>query len=42
MIDSMSDDLTRPPSARDRILRPADGLFYAEGIHAVGVDRVTA
>jgi AcrR family transcriptional regulator len=38
----MSDDLTRPPSARDRLLRTADGLFYTEGIHAVGVDRVTA
>ena len=38
----MSDDLTRPPSARDRLLRTADGLFYTEGIHAVGVNRVTA
>ena len=38
----MSDDLTRRPSARDRLLRTADGLFYTEGIHAVGVDRVTA
>ena len=38
----MSDELTRLPGARERILRTADDLFYAEGIHAVGVDRVTA
>jgi len=31
-----------PPhaSARDRLLAAADELFYAEGIHSVGIDRV--
>ena len=39
----MVTDLTaRLPSARDRILNAAGDLFYAEGIHSVGVDRVTA
>lgn len=28
------------PSARDRVLAAADELFYAEGIHTVGIDRV--
>jgi AcrR family transcriptional regulator len=27
-------------SARDRLLAAADELFYAEGIHTVGIDRV--
>ena len=27
-------------SARDRLLAAADELFYAEGVHAVGIDRV--
>jgi AcrR family transcriptional regulator len=27
-------------SARERLLRAADELFYAEGIHTVGIDRV--
>jgi AcrR family transcriptional regulator len=27
-------------SARDRLLEAADELFYAEGVHVVGVDRV--
>ena len=27
-------------SARDRLLRAADELFYAEGVHVVGVDRI--
>lgn len=29
-------------AARDRLLRVASGLFYREGIHAVGLDRVLA
>ncbi len=28
------------PSARDRLLAAADELFYEEGIHTVGIDRV--
>ena len=31
----------RPP-VRERLLTVADRLFYAEGIHAVGIDRVLA
>ncbi|BCJ52633.1 putative transcriptional regulator, TetR family protein [Actinoplanes sp. NBRC 14428] len=30
----------RRPSARDRLLAAADELFYAEGVHTVGIDRV--
>lgn len=33
--------LTRP-SARERLLAAADELFYAEGVHTVGIDRVIA
>ncbi len=28
------------PSARDRLLAAANELFYAEGVHVVGVDRI--
>src|SRR5262245_65625833 len=28
------------PSARDRLLDAANELFYAEGVHTVGIDRV--
>ncbi|PJI84838.1 TetR/AcrR family transcriptional regulator [Luteimicrobium subarcticum] len=28
------------PSARERLLAAADELFYAEGIHVVGIDRI--
>lgn len=33
---------TRSSEARERLLRTAAGLFYREGIHGVGVDRVLA
>ena len=32
----------RPSEARLRLLTTASGIFYAEGIHAVGVDRIVA
>ena len=38
----MNGDVALRPGARERIVRAAGDLFYAEGIHAVGVDRVTA
>jgi AcrR family transcriptional regulator len=31
-----------PRSARDRLLDAADELFYAEGVHVVGIDRIIA
>jgi AcrR family transcriptional regulator len=31
---------SRPPSARQRLLAAATDLFYSEGIHSVGVDRI--
>ncbi len=31
---------TRRPSPRARLLEAADELFYAEGVHTVGIDRV--
>jgi AcrR family transcriptional regulator len=30
----------RKPSARERLLAAADQLFYAEGVHTVGIDRI--
>ena len=33
---------TRPSEARLRLVNTAIGIFYAEGIHAVGVDRILA
>jgi AcrR family transcriptional regulator len=33
-------DTARVPSARERLLRAADELFYAEGVQSVGIDRV--
>lgn len=38
----MAPTTQRPLSARDRLLGTAGELFYAEGIHSVGVDRVVA
>src|SRR6186997_61904 len=32
--------LAQKASARERLLAAADELFYAEGIHTVGIDRV--
>ncbi len=32
----------RPSEARTRLLTTAIGIFYAEGIHSVGVDRIIA
>jgi AcrR family transcriptional regulator len=32
--------VARKPSARERLLAAADELFYAEGVHTVGIDRV--
>ncbi|CAN5300931.1 TetR/AcrR family transcriptional regulator [soil metagenome] len=31
---------TRPSEARDRLLGTASTIFYREGIHAIGVDRI--
>src|SRR6201995_6026550 len=36
----MSTSTARRPSARERLLDAADELFYKEGIHIVGIDRV--
>ena len=40
------EDVTRPErrrrTAKERLLEAADDLFYNEGIHAVGIDRVIA
>jgi AcrR family transcriptional regulator len=34
------DHVGAPPSARERLLEAANVLFYEEGVHTVGVDRV--
>lgn len=39
---SSAPPLTRPSGARERLLRTASDLFYREGIHSVGVDRIVA
>jgi AcrR family transcriptional regulator len=36
----MATKTTPRPSARERLLVAADELFYAEGVHTVGIDRV--
>ena len=33
---------SRRPSPRERLLKAADELFYAEGVNSVGIDRVIA
>jgi len=33
---------SRPSEARTRLLTTASGIFYSEGIHSVGVDRILA
>ncbi len=37
-----SESESRPSEARSRLLDTATRLFYAEGIHAVGIDRIVA
>ncbi|HUQ61163.1 TetR/AcrR family transcriptional regulator [Lentzea sp.] len=37
-----SDSQGRPSEARSRLLGTAARLFYSEGIHAVGIDRIVA
>ncbi|WP_250028988.1 TetR/AcrR family transcriptional regulator [Paractinoplanes maris] len=37
---SAASPTTRKPSARERLLAAADELFYAEGVHTVGIDRI--
>src|ERR1700753_414152 len=36
----MATDAPAAPSARERLLAAASELFYAEGVHTVGIDRV--
>lgn len=40
MPDAEDGDERRPSEARERLLKAASLLFYREGIHSVGVDRV--
>jgi AcrR family transcriptional regulator len=35
-------DISRESAARNRIIHTATTLFYAEGVHAVGIDRIIA
>jgi AcrR family transcriptional regulator len=37
---STGSHVNQTPSAREKLLAAADDLFYAEGIHVVGVDRI--
>jgi AcrR family transcriptional regulator len=37
---ALKPEASERPSARDRLLAAADELFYAEGVHVVGVDRI--
>ncbi|MFC8854750.1 TetR/AcrR family transcriptional regulator [Streptomyces sp. NPDC057144] len=39
---SPSTEARTPSEARDRLLGTATRIFYAEGIHSVGIDRITA
>jgi AcrR family transcriptional regulator len=36
----MPSTVAAPPTARERLLAAADELFYEEGVHSVGIDRV--
>jgi AcrR family transcriptional regulator len=36
----MAPDTAKRPSARERLLAAADELFYEEGVHSVGIDRI--
>lgn len=38
----MSKTRTKKPDARQRLLETAERLFYAEGVRAVGIDRIIA
>ncbi|WP_248283179.1 TetR/AcrR family transcriptional regulator [Cryobacterium arcticum] len=42
MTDLMHSSPKKSSAARDRLLRVASGLFYREGIHTIGLDRVLA
>ncbi|MBM2618155.1 TetR/AcrR family transcriptional regulator [Actinoplanes sp. LDG1-06] len=39
-MSAASPSTARKASARDRLLAAADELFYAEGVHTVGIDRI--
>jgi len=42
MTDLLHSSPKKSSAARDRLLRVASGLFYREGIHTIGLDRVLA